>query len=175
GTGAASEFSRASRLTDIDRVPGCFRIPVKRLDGLKRILLEILADQPQLREQIMGDGDDVATDCIGFGLPHHFARLIGEDLERNRTVRNNRKQAAGEVLVVFDTGFAHQARICRKTMDQRVLVEREDALEIRPIGENLHAETTELLHLLSPTPQLETYASLRASRQQSSIFSSSRS
>src|ERR1035441_4699881 len=53
--------------------PGCWRVPMKHLDRVERILMEILADESQLLQNIVSQGDDVAADCVGLKHVQEFA------------------------------------------------------------------------------------------------------
>ena len=50
------------------------------LHRLERILVEILADQRQLGEHVVGDGDDVAADLVGLEDVEQLARAGPEQL-----------------------------------------------------------------------------------------------
>src|SRR5262249_42930936 len=70
-------------------------------------------------------------------LRDHLVEIVGEHFKRDRTVRYRFDQFAGEGLVIVDAGLTHQGRVGGETLDQRVLVQRQNAVQVGAIGENL--------------------------------------
>ena len=65
----------------LDPVTGLRRVVVEHLDRIERILVEILADQRQFLERVVGHGDDVATDLIRVENVQEFAGAGPDQLD----------------------------------------------------------------------------------------------
>ena len=75
-------------------------------------------------------------------LPAHLLGVVGEDLERDRMLGDPLEQPLGELLVVGQPGLPHQRRVRREPGDARVRGEREDPVEIGPVGEDLDVRSS---------------------------------
>src|SRR5437870_44027 len=64
---SCDDHSRPSSASaNSEPVAGSGCVAVEHADGVERELLEVLTDAAKLLQQVMGDGDDVAADCIGL-------------------------------------------------------------------------------------------------------------
>ena len=88
----------------------------------------------------VGITEDKAIGKFDEALQKLFLETEGENLERDRTVRNCGEHLAGEALVVGDAGLAHQRRVRSEPLDARILVKFDDVIEVGAVRENLDLE-----------------------------------
>src|ERR1019366_4250281 len=55
-------------------------IPMEHLDRVERILVQILADESKLLQNIVSHGDDVAADCVGLKHVQEFSGARPDEL-----------------------------------------------------------------------------------------------
>jgi hypothetical protein len=82
-------------------------------------------------------------------LPCHLGKVVGENLEGDRAVRDLLQNLAGETLIIADAGLAHQCRIGRKALDIRLGIHFEHTRLLRPIGEDGDLQVADRFHVIS--------------------------
>ena len=83
GADEAGPAGDAGAVHRLQREAGGERVAAEHLHGLQRVLQQILAQQIELLEQVVGDRDDVAADLIGLDQVEDLARR-GPDQLRAR-------------------------------------------------------------------------------------------
>ena len=81
-----------------------------------------------------------APGCDLERLTLHLGKFVGEDLEGNRLGGDALENLLRERLVVADAGLAHQRRVGRHALDERIGVEAEDAGLVGAVGKEFDAE-----------------------------------
>ena len=66
-TTSVQDAKLASRNLVSEPEPRLDRVVAEHLHGVERVLVEVLADQRELLEQVVGDGDDVAAESSRRG------------------------------------------------------------------------------------------------------------
>ncbi len=85
-----------------------------------------------------------------MSLAHHFAVVVGEDLERDWPVGDVLEHLAGKAFVVTDAGLTHQGRIRGEPGDVRLVGQFEESWQVGPVGKDLHALESQISHLCGP-------------------------
>src|SRR5688572_13237101 len=75
-SGSASAASSAST----EAIAGVHRVAMEHPHGVERELVEVLAEQLQLAEQVVRDGDDVAAGAVGLDDVEDLARTSPDQL-----------------------------------------------------------------------------------------------
>ena len=90
--------------------------------------------------------DMLSPSCDTTRLPFHFGEIVGENLERDRPIRDRDDHLACKCFVSGNARLAHQGRVGRKSLDERVGIHFKHAGLVSAVGKNLHVELVDALH-----------------------------
>ena len=144
--GSAGDAGASHRVYSVK--PAATRVAVEHLHGLQRELIEVLAEQVELLEQVVGHGDDVAADLVGLHDVEDLARRGPDQLGARR--RDHDVDGARHDRHRIDAGVGDPAGEHRDVGRRAVLDRLGDQLDLRGREQrrdvDLHAALGELAH-----------------------------
>src|SRR6202012_5722206 len=75
---------RYPRLPRSEREAGGDRVAVEHLHGLQRVFVEVVPEQGELLQEVVGDRDDVAADLVGLDDVEDLSRRGPDQLRLRR-------------------------------------------------------------------------------------------
>jgi hypothetical protein len=80
------------------------------------------------------------------GLPLHFRKIVGKHFQGNWPVGNFGQNVPRKAFIIRNPRFAHKRRVGGETFDQRIAVQGQNLVPIRPVGEQLDLPLCEGFH-----------------------------